>query len=261
MSDASSSPVVQPKPQPVPWNPWLGMLFIIGIFYGSQFLAGIMLSLIPLFTGWSEKQTNTWFDANSILLQFAVILLSTVFTLLITRWFLKLYKLDFGFLGLKKPKWYEPLLGLGMVPAYYIVFGMVVAIVSHFVPSFNVSQKQEIGFDDVAGQTEMIVTFVSLVILAPLLEEIVFRGFIYKTLRTPFAIPVAAVVTSLLFGAGHLLEGGSDGLLYVGALQTFILSLFLVGLRQKTHNLWPGITLHASNNLIAFLALYVFHTA
>ena len=45
--------------------------------------------------------------------------------------------------------------------------------------------------------------------------------------------------------------------LWIGALDTFILSLFLVFLREATGNLWAGITLHATKNLVAFITLFI----
>jgi len=62
-----------------------------------------------------------------------------------------------------------------------------------------------------------------------------------------------------LFGAAHLSEGGAAGPLWVGALDTAILSMVLIGLREWTGNLWAGITLHMTKNLIAFLAIFIFH--
>jgi len=69
----------------------------------------------------------------------------------------------------------------------------------------------------------------------------------------------ATLVTSLLFAVPHLLEGGSGGLLYVAGLDTFILSLFLVYLREKTGGLWSSMILHAIKNGTAFMVLFVLH--
>lgn len=262
MSSDSSSPdtEVVVADSRAPWRPLIGLFFIVVVFYGAQLLASIVVSLYPLLQHWSKAQASAWFDAHSILIQFLVISASTLITVTALRQFLSHYKLSLGFLGLSKPKWHQPMLGILTVPAYYLTFAILLSITSMLFPDLNVNQKQDIGFNNVVGQSQLIFTFISLVVLAPLLEEIVFRGFIYKTLRRPFGIIAAGILTSVLFGAGHLLEGGDGSLLYVGALQTFVLSLYLVWLRQKTGNLWASITLHASNNLIAFVALFILHT-
>jgi membrane protease YdiL (CAAX protease family) len=69
----------------------------------------------------------------------------------------------------------------------------------------------------------------------------------------------AALLTSAIFAAAHLPEGGSGGPLYIAAIDTFILSLVLIYLRIKTGNLWASITLHALKNGVAFVALFVLH--
>ena len=63
----------------------------------------------------------------------------------------------------------------------------------------------------------------------------------------------------MLFAVAHLPEGGSDGPLYIAAIDTFVLSLFLVGLRERTRGIWAGMVLHASKNFIAFYYLFIRH--
>jgi membrane protease YdiL (CAAX protease family) len=53
------------------------------------------------------------------------------------------------------------------------------------------------------------------------------------------------------------MEGGAAGPLWIGAVDTFTLSLVLVSLREITGNLWAGISLHAAKNGIAFILLFV----
>ena len=268
MSNASSEPkpavvtpilVVNAIHKKVPWNPILGVVFIIIVFFGAQLLSGIVLSLYPLVRHWTSAQATSWLS-NSVEVQFIYILLAEALTVGFIYLFLRFYKQGISYIGLKKPRFRDPLYGLMAIPVYYILFGILVYVVTQFFPSLNVSQKQELGFDNVAGQSQLVYTFLSLVILPPLAEEILFRGFLYKTLRSGLGIPAAALITSILSGAGHLAEGGSGGPLYIGALQTFVLSLVLVYLRQKTHSLWASITLHMGNNFIAFLYLFVLHT-
>ena len=61
------------------------------------------------------------------------------------------------------------------------------------------------------------------------------------------------------WGSAHLPEGGAAGPLYIAAIDTFILSLFLIYLREKTGSLWSSMTLHATKNGVAFMVLYVLH--
>ncbi len=85
------------------------------------------------------------------------------------------------------------------------------------------------------------------------------RGFLYSTLKKAMPLFGAVVLTSAIFASAHLPEGGAAGPLWIGALDTFVLSLFLIYLREKTNGLWASMTLHAVKNGVAFVALFVLH--
>ena len=167
------------------------------------------------------------------------------------------YGLKRPFIGLKKPKLKHILFGVVAAVPYYGIYIIMVGIISLIIPALNVSQTQEIGFSSVHGFLPLILALISLVIIPPLAEEIATRGFLYTGLRRWMPKIVAAVVVSVVFGAAHLAEGGAAGPLWIGAIDTFILSLVLVFLREKTGNLWAGITLHAIKNGIAFISLFI----
>ncbi len=263
MSNDSSSTNTKPeapvtaKPV-VPWKPWLGVLFIIVIYYASQILAGVLLSVYPGLQHWTDSQAIAWLN-DSVGAQFVFILLAEALSIGAIYLFLRHYKLGFASIGLKKPRWSDLFNGLLAVPVYFVIYLITVGLVSHFVPSLDISQEQQIGFDNVAGALPLILTFISLVILPPLAEEIMVRGFLYSTLKKAMPLIAAVIVTSALFAGAHLPEGGAAGPLYIAALDTFVLSLVLIYLREKTGSLWSSITLHAVKNGVAFLALFVFH--
>ncbi len=81
------------------------------------------------------------------------------------------------------------------------------------------------------------------VVLAPLVEETLFRGIIYGSLRTYLGIWTAAAISAALFSALHLQA--------YGFFPRFILGLVLAHLYEKNRSLFPSITFHALNNFIA----------
>lgn len=206
----------------------------------------------------SNRQANDWLN-NSTGAQFVYTLLFEGMLLGALYGFLKLYNQTFKVIGLKHPRWRDAMYGIIAVPLYYILYFVTVSVVSHFVPGLNVDQHQDIGFNDVHGVVAMLLTFISLVILPPLAEEIMFRGFLYSSFKKALPTALAVIFTSLIFASIHLLEGGSSGPLYIAAIDTFILSLVLIFLREKTGSLWASITLHGIKNGIAFVALFAIH--
>jgi membrane protease YdiL (CAAX protease family) len=240
------------------WSPWLGVLFVVIVFYTSQILAGLAVSIYPWMQHWTASQTTDWLK-GSVGAQFIYIALAETLAIAALWRFLKLYRSNFSAIGLVRPRWRDVGFGLAAVPVYYVIYLLTVGLVSHFVSSFDAEQAQEIGFDSVSGTLPFILTFVSLVIIPPLAEEIMVRGFLYSSLKKAMRLLPAALLTSVIFAAAHLPEGGAAGPLYVAALDTFVLSLVLIYLREKTGSLWASITLHAFKNGVAFFALFVLH--
>jgi len=87
------------------------------------------------------------------------------------------------------------------------------------------------------------------VFLAPLAEEMVFRGILYPTIKQAGFPRTALWVTSLLFGTIHL------NLIAFVPLTAF--SLLLIYIYEKTDSLWASITAHSLFNLTSFAALMI----
>jgi len=263
MSSVSSDPASAPgtdKPQQeevITWNPWLAVVFVVIVYYVSQLIGGTLISAYPLIKHWSQTRVSDWLN-NSVGAQFAYILFAEALTVAAIYLFLRLYKRGFSSIGLRQPRWRDPFYGLAAVPLYFVLYLLSVGLISHFVPGLNVNQQQQIGFNNVHGVVPLVMTFISLVVLPPLAEEIMVRGFLYSSLKKTLPTAGAVIVTSALFASAHLPEGGAAGPLYIAALDTFVLSLVLIYLREKTGSLWASITLHAIKNGIAFIALFVF---
>lgn len=93
--------------------------------------------------------------------------------------------------------------------------------------------------------------------LPPLVEELLMRGFLYKGLKNGLRRAWAVLITSALFAIAHLQFGSGSALLWAAAIDTFVLSLVLIYLVEKSRSLWPAIGVHAMKNGFAFLFLFV----
>ena len=86
--------------------------------------------------------------------------------------------------------------------------------------------------------------------LAALLEETLFRGLLFQWLRPRLGLGLSAAVSGLLFALVHfnfLVPGGPSGLLMTAEI--FAVGVALAAVFEKSGSLWPGIALHAANNL------------
>jgi membrane protease YdiL (CAAX protease family) len=257
LKDSSSAETANTnQPRTGSWIAPFALLGVVVVFLSAQAIGGLLLYKYGFDKGMSEKEIASWLE-TSVGAQFAFLLISESLVLLGIYALMKFLRWSREMIGLTRPKLSQIAIGLIAGIPYYLIYITVLVILTHFIPSLNADQKQEIGFDDVKGTAELAMTFVSLVVLPPLVEEIAMRGFLYSGLRKWLPKIAAALVVSILFGVAHLGEGGAAGPLWVGALDTFTLSLVLVYLREKTGNLWAGITLHALKNGIAFVLLFV----
>ncbi|MHB1865117.1 MAG: CPBP family intramembrane glutamic endopeptidase [Candidatus Saccharimonadales bacterium] len=238
----------------VRWNPWVGVLLVFAIYFLSQ-IVGLVLLIYPALHHWSATRSTNWLN-NSIYAQFVYILIVETFTVLAVLQLLKWFKADKKVIGLRKPRPKDALYTLAAAPVYYVLFILAIVILSSFVKGLNVSETQNVGFNNVHGLAELVVTFISLVLLPPVAEEILVRGFLYTSLKKGLPQIAAAILTSIIFASAHLPEG-TKGLLWVGFIDTFILSMVLVYLREKTDGLWSGMLLHAIKNGVAYFVLYL----
>ncbi|MFQ5579884.1 MAG: lysostaphin resistance A-like protein [Nitrospiria bacterium] len=88
------------------------------------------------------------------------------------------------------------------------------------------------------GAGKLWMPMIFLVVIGPLLEELVFRGFLYGPIRRRAGSTIAIFLTALLFmlGHGHISQ------------TTFVFGLFFAYLYESTQSLMPGFFFHALLN-------------
>ena len=101
----------------------------------------------------------------------------------------------------------------------------------------------------VFGSQTGIFAFLLLVIAAPILEELLFRGIILDGLLKKYSPFVSILISSILFGVAHL-----NPWQFVNGL---IIGIFSGWVYYRTRSLLPSIIIHASANLSGFLFRYI----
>lgn len=92
-------------------------------------------------------------------------------------------------------------------------------------------------------------TLFAMILLAPVLEEFIFRGTILNGFLTHYSAPKAIVYSSILFGLVHALPAAM-----VGAL---LLGLFFGWIYYKTRSVGVTILLHITANITGLAAGYL----
>lgn len=85
-------------------------------------------------------------------------------------------------------------------------------------------------------------------IVAPIVEEVVFRGLLYGWLRARFGVFLATGASALLFALAHGI------LILVPAL--LAIGIVLARVYERSGSLWPPIIVHGAFNAIMVIALY-----
>ena len=127
---------------------------------------------------------------------------------------------------------------LCIVPALELGLGMLSEVVEAWVP---VSVEQQKSFDSMMGNGLQSLVMVCLV--APVLEEMLFRGIILRSFLQQYSRWFAIFGSALLFGLAHMN-------IYQFVVAS-ILGVMCAWLYEKTRSLLPGIILHAASNTAA----------
>ena len=134
--------------------------------------------------------------------------------------------------------------------------GLMAAVLVGFY-AFSVTWGTLLGLDEeqtlpddlgVGGSDlNLVLVTVLITVVAPVGEEIFFRGYFFGALRNWRGWLPAAIITGLVFGAIHI---GSSPIGFTVPLAFF--GFLLCVLYQRTGSLYPCIALHALNNSLAF---------
>lgn len=235
------------------YNPLAVIGLSLGIFAFSQVVAWFILD-----AGLAVIGLPSGADQSAISQFFYVLIVETLsvtaIVLLLKRAKLTLKKIGWG--RAPKPKDLKYAV-LGII-LFYLSLAIISVALTAIIPDYDNNQNQDVGFHKLISDTDKIVAFVSLVVLAPIGEETLLRGYLYSALRSKWKFLPSMLLTSLLFGAAHLATG-DGGVLWAAGVTTFIMSLFLVWARQKTGALYSSVLIHMVNNFLAFF-VYIHHS-
>lgn len=128
---------------------------------------------------------------------------------------------------------------------FLIICSLVTKITVVFYIIFALFQSK-ITFSLYPITTEVLLAFISVVLLTPLLEEFFMRGIVYNLLKKKYSIPVAVLINTLLFTLLHMSS-------LWNILAAFISGLILVIIYQRFGNIWYSVILHGMINAFPFL--------
>ena len=231
---------------------------VIAIFTLSMFTLPISFAGISVVLGIAERDSKSWIGT------FSISFVGTVLLLALPIWFiLKVCTRPLKDLGWKGDKLYRNI-GLGLllvIPVLFIahyaeeiIVRAAVTILPSQVETIQKIREEEhkIGSDMFPESPNELLKIIGsgflLVVMAPLGEEVLFRGMAYTALKKR-SRRRALIITSLLFAIAHLQ--------IIHFIPVFLVGLILAYLFEYTGSLVSSITLHALVNLILMIIWYV----
>lgn len=154
---------------------------------------------------------------------------------------LKINMLDWGDLGFRRFKIGKSL--LYFVGFYGLMFGILLLLAAlTLATGINGDSESTSSPQTLQSSLGLWPTVFVTVIIAPIMEEILFRGILFKTLLKKHGLTFSVIIGGFVFAIMHLNP--------IQAIAVLPLGMYLCVMYHKLGSIIPGILLHASWNLL-----------
>lgn len=218
----------EPVKYSVPWKPidnWIGVILLALIDGGL-----LVVSLL----GEKGQLAQSWV---LVLVQLTYLLPVVI----IFAW----RQVPWTALGFGRFNWTTLNLGCGLLVVSY----MIILVHNLILNALGVETQG----DEISRLFGMLNTpvwfFLVGALLAPLVEEIFFRGFLFQGFRARYGWIAGMLLSSAIFAIAHL-----D---LASLIPTFILGNLLAYLYHRSNSIWPGVILHMLVNTVGLISVYV----
>ena len=134
-------------------------------------------------------------------------------------------------------------------------FGL--SIIISFVTQTDTSQNQQII--ETNSLISPFYTFFYTCLIAPVLEETIFRGGIYTFVKEKMGVSAALVISSVFFGLIHVSSS-----LFNGNINDFVYLILYAGIGlilgyayERSDTIIVSVGIHAGNNLFSFIMMMI----
>lgn len=176
------------------------------------------------------------------------IITSFAIELSLLYWVKRRYRLKLADFGFRKFNIIQAILVI--IAMFMIFIGLVFVsylLITVLLPQINLDETQKSGFELGRHGAGLVGSFIVTVVVAPIVEEVYFRGFLLPAFSSKWGDLIGIVLSSAIFGVLHMQVN-------VG-IYTFILGVLLCLMYIRFRSIGPGIMLHVANNALAFFVL------
>jgi membrane protease YdiL (CAAX protease family) len=218
------------QPDSIPWtirDTWLGVAAL-----GPWLVFSVVISLL---LATLDLEVNPG----------VLVGLAELFLLIPVWWFaVRKYRAGWDSVGLRSFQGQALGQGCGLM-ILSAIFNMIYAT---FLAWFDLDVQADLVplFDELSSPLWMLLAGV---IVAPVVEEVFFRGFVFAGLRKRYDWRKAATISSALFAVVHFQ--------LTAFLPIFFLGYIFAFLYHRSNSIWPAILMHISTNALAMGTAYL----
>ena len=232
---------------------WPGATVVVVILALQAFLVVPSIVMVVLEEAW-----DTGLDENTnfvIKLTGGMLLGAGFIVFAVLVWVVGIWKLPFSSFGLR----WAPFANLFPVVLTYVLFIFPLSLLAWLWTQVLESLGLELEIQapvkmfgeaiERGNPLEISLLVFSAVILAPLWEELIFRGLLYGYLKSRMSVFTALLVSSLIFSAYHLNAAALIPLLIVGIAAGYVY--------ERTRSLYFAIFFHALFNASSMAFMFI----
>lgn len=221
------------------------LVLVLAIQFVVSAVAGMVVGFIYAFTSISGGNEVDFIQIQNFIGS-SMNIIFTITNVIITATFLIIYKV--------RKKSFKEELQFRKTKNINIITAVILGLSIWLFNSGLLSIIEEAGFlaehftvmEDALSpltQDNLFMVIISVGIVAPFVEELVFRGLIYKALSKNISALWTIIIQGILFGLFHfnLIQG----------LYATLMGILLGYATYKTKSIWPAVLMHIANNLAA----------
>jgi membrane protease YdiL (CAAX protease family) len=241
-----------PEDLRISWS-WVHLVLFLFFGFASLFIvqAGFLLYYAPTRHFSNEKDFERFvlskpqFAIGSMVLWYALIFLFLYVTLAVLRG-IPFWR-TLGWRKLTRPN------GRPRSPWLFFFGGCILSILVFFVTA-KMQPPEDVPIEELFRYKNTAMLFMAMAVLvAPLVEETVFRGYLYPLFAKYFGVGTSILVTGILFG---LMHGAQLGWTWGLVLTLIVVGVIFTFVRARTGSVFASFLLHLGyNSMIALVTI------
>lgn len=219
------------------------VIVIFALFFNLSHLLNIMFPLIGIDI---KKFDSTDIAYYETLLELLLAIISITMFKLVLKKDLIIFKLN-------KKDYINKILNIFILFLGIKIASSVATTLLSIILGYSIGESENQNIITSLAKSAPLILLIDTVILAPIVEEIIFRLSLKKIINNKY---VFIIISGFIFGFMHIFPTDLNiALALIYSITYVTMGLFLAYTYEETNNIWINIAIHSLNNLISMLAV------